>query len=113
MGENRSLLFSAGTVVAALAVFAVIRIFGVGLASDRLLRKRGIKQSSAVSKVLFSTYKNTGMAASLALMLLGPQGALPAAVCMVVDVVWLIFAGKFLFPQKAAVPSSIQVGITS
>jgi len=100
MGENRSLLFSAGTVVATLAVFAVIRIFGVGIASDRLLRKRGIKQSSAVSKVLFSTYKNTGMAASLALMLLGPQAALPAAVCMVVDVVWLIFAGKFLFPQN-------------
>lgn len=113
MGENRNLLFSAGAVVAALAVFAVIRIFGVGIASDRLLRKRGINQSNAVSKVLFSTYKNTGMAASLALMLLGPQGALPAAVCMVVDVVWLIFAGKFLFPQKAAGSDSSQVGITN
>lgn len=67
--------------------------------------------------MLFSTYKNTGMAASLGLMLLGPQAALPAAVCMVVDVVWLIFAGKFLFPQKAewsdAIPESItnQAGV--
>ncbi len=117
MGENRSLLFSAGTVVAALAAFAVIRIFGVGITCNSLLHKSGVKQSSAVSKVLFSTYKNTGMAASLGLMLLGPQAALPAAVCMVVDVVWLIFAGKFLFPQKAewsdAIPESItnQAGV--
>jgi BASS family bile acid:Na+ symporter len=101
MGANRSLLFSAGTVVAALAVLAVVRVFGVGIAYNRFIDKQGVKHASAVSEVLFSTYKNTGMAASLALVLLGPQGALPAAVCMVVDVVWLIFAGKFLFTQKA------------
>ncbi len=71
MGENRSLLFSAGTVVAALVVFAAVRIFGVGIVCSRFLHKSGVKQTRAVSKVLFSTYKNTGMAASLALVLLG------------------------------------------
>jgi len=107
MGENRNLLFSSGTVVATLAVFAIVRIFGVGITLDRLLRKSGAKKSKAVSQVLFSTYKNTGMAASLALVLLGPVAALPAAVCLVADIIWLIFAGKFLFPKKSEDTDSI------
>ncbi len=105
MGENRSLLFMAGTVVAMLAVFAVVRIFGLGIGLNYIVRKT--KKGNAVSEVLFGTYKNTGMAASLALMLLGPEGALPAAVCMVVDIVWLIFAGKFLYHEEVGLPVTI------
>ncbi len=109
LGENRNLLFSSGAIVASLAVFAIVRLFGVGITFDRILRKSGIKKSKAVSEVLFSTYKNTGMAASLALVLLGPVAALPAAVCMVADIIWLIFAGKFLFPKKTEENSSVAV----
>ena len=62
--------------------------------------KKGEGRRKTVQGTLFATYKNTGMAAALALVLLGPVAAVPAAVCMVVEVFWLIFAGRFLFPKN-------------
>ena len=96
--RNRVMLFSSGTIVAIIIAFAAVRTFGVGIVFNRLLLKNRVNQKSAVSATLFSTYKNTGMAASLALVLSGPTAALPAAACMIAEVFWLIFAGKFLFP---------------
>jgi BASS family bile acid:Na+ symporter len=102
-GENRGMLFSAGAIVGIIVAFALARTFGVGIICNRLLLKSGVKPKSTVSATLFSTYKNTGMAASLALVLLGPLAALPAAACMIAEVFWLIFAGKFLFPKEHAI----------
>jgi BASS family bile acid:Na+ symporter len=101
-GENRVMLFSAGTIVGLIVALAAARTFGVGIIMNRFLLKNGVNQKSAVSATLFSTYKNTGMAASLALVLLGPTAALPAAACMITEVFWLIFAGKFLFDKERA-----------
>jgi len=99
-GANRGLIFSSGITVVALAAFAVIRTFGIGIICSQFFFRKGIDRRSTVHLTLFSTYKNTGMAASLALVLLGAGAALPAAVCMVVEVFWLIFAGKFIFHVK-------------
>jgi BASS family bile acid:Na+ symporter len=99
-GANRALIFSSGIVVLVLAALAIIRTFGVGTIYSQYCFKKGMDRRSTVHLTLFSTYKNTGMAASLALVLLKPEAALPAAVCMVVEVFWLIFAGKFLFPYE-------------
>jgi len=99
-GQNRVMLFSAGTIVGIIVALAVVRTFGIGILCNRLLLKKGVNQKSAVSATLFSTYKNTGMAASLALVLIGPMAALPAAACMIAEVFWLIFAGKFLFSKE-------------
>jgi bile acid:Na+ symporter, BASS family len=101
MGGSRALIFSAGLMVLYLAVFAAVRTFGVGIIYQRYSFKKGVLSKNLVTETLFSTYKNTGMAASLALVLLGPEAALPAAVCMVIEVFWLIFAGKFLFHRNS------------
>jgi len=39
------------------------------------------------------------MAAAMAMALLGPQAALPAAVLMSVDIVWLIFVTRWMAPS--------------
>jgi len=100
IGQNRVMLLSAGNIAGLIVALAAVRTFGVGIICNRLLLKKGVDQKSAVSATLFSTYKNTGMAASLALVLLGSAAALPAAACMIAEVFWLIFAGKFLFPKE-------------
>ena len=99
-GANRALIVSSGIVLVGLAALAILRTFGVGTVYSQYCFRKGMDRRSTVHLTLFSTYKNTGMAASLALVLLGPEAALPAAVCMVVEVFWLIFAGKFLFPYE-------------
>ncbi len=99
-GANRDVFFTAGMVVVLLTVLAFIRTFGIGLIFYHHSMKNGAGRRKTVQGTLFATYKNTGMAAALALVLLGPVAAVPAAVCMVVEVFWLIFAGRFLFPKN-------------
>jgi BASS family bile acid:Na+ symporter len=52
-----------------------------------------------VPGVLFATHKNTGMAAALAIALLGPEAAVPATVCMTVDIAWLIYVSRITFSR--------------
>ena len=96
-GANRDVLLDVNPVLLALIAAAFVRIFGVGLVFYYCCKRKGIARKDLVTGTLFATYKNTGMAASLALVLIGPEAAVPAAVCMVVEVFWLIFAGKVLF----------------
>lgn len=96
-GANRDVLLTVSPVLVALIAVAFVRIFGVGLAFYHYCMKKGVDRKDIVTGTLFATYKNTGMAASLALVLIGPEAAVPAAVCMVVEVFWLVFAGKVLF----------------
>ena len=59
-------------------------------------------------EILFATHKNTGMAGALAVILIGDAAAIPAAVCMTVDIVWLIYVSKFMFPTNKAKNEEIQ-----
>ncbi|MEM0448673.1 MAG: hypothetical protein QW520_02500 [Methanomassiliicoccales archaeon] len=96
-GSNRHVFFGEPLLLLSLLGVAVVRIMGVGLAWDWHLRRRGASRAQRVPEVLFSSYKNTGMAAALAMSVVGPQAAVPAAVCTVVDIVWLIYLSRFLF----------------
>ncbi len=69
IGENREMIFSAGVIIAIIVALAVVRTFGVGIIFRLIILKNGVDQKRAVSATLSSTYKNTGMAASLALVL--------------------------------------------
>lgn len=97
-GASRDKLFTAGTAIIALAIVAILRTFGIGLLYHHHCKTHGRSRKDAVAETLFVTYKNTGMAASLALVLVGAEAAMPMAVCMVVEIFWLIFADKVLFP---------------
>jgi len=99
VGPNRSVFFSEPVLLASLLVVGVIRTFGVGISYDAIARRMGVPREWRVPEALFATHKNTGMAAAMAMALLGPQAALPAAVLMSVDIVWLIFVTRWMAPS--------------
>jgi predicted Na+-dependent transporter len=45
--------------------------------------------------VLFASYKNLGLTATLAIALFEPVVAVPATICIVFEVVWVIFLVRF------------------
>ncbi|HOK27731.1 MAG TPA: hypothetical protein PLI21_01735, partial [Methanomassiliicoccaceae archaeon] len=91
--------FSEPVLLVSLLVVGVIRTFGVGISYDAIARRMGVPRERRVPEALFATHKNTGMAAAMAMALLGPQAALPAAVLMSVDIVWLIFVTRWMAPS--------------
>jgi BASS family bile acid:Na+ symporter len=96
-GPNRQVFFGDQAILLGLVLVAFVRIFGIGLLWNWYLKRRGALRARRVPEVLFASYKNTGMAATLAIALIGPAAAVPATVCTLVDIVWLIFLSKSLF----------------
>lgn len=94
-GSNRDAFFGDLTVVAAIAVVCVIRTFGTGLGVEFVLRRLGMPKEDRVLSVLFSSYKNLGLTATLAIALFEPVVAVPATIGIVLEVVWVIFLLRF------------------
>lgn len=99
-GTNRQVFFGEPVLLISLLFVAIVRTFGVGILYDHLARKNGVSRARRVPEVLFATHKNTGMAAALAMNLLGPGAAVPATVLMSVDIVWLIYITRFMAPSS-------------
>jgi len=105
-GGSRAVLLSGSMLILALALFSIFRIFTPGLLYYWLVVLKSEDRAKAIPGSLFITYKNTGMAASLALVLAGPEAAVPAAICIVVEITWLIIAGRYLFPGSMSASTS-------
>jgi BASS family bile acid:Na+ symporter len=99
-GPNRSIFFHEWGLLAGLIAVATVRIFGIGLLWDRYLWYRGAPREQRVPEVLFSTHRNNGMAATLAIALVGTEAAVPATICVVVDIAWLILLSHFVFRKE-------------
>jgi BASS family bile acid:Na+ symporter len=98
-GSNRGVFFNEPALLAALLAVAAIRTFGIGFLMVAVGRWRGVRWEQRVPETLFATHKNTGMAAALAIALLGSAAAVPATLCMTVDIAWLIYVSHFLYPR--------------
>jgi BASS family bile acid:Na+ symporter len=108
-GANREVFFGEPGLLLALIAVAVIKTFGIGVFMDWYGKRKKVAWEQRVPQVLFATHKNTGMAAALAIALLGAQAAMPAAVCMTVDIAWLIFVSRFMFSRdKKPGPAAAQ-----
>ena len=103
VGTNRGVFLGEPVLLASLLAVALVRTFGVGMAYDLVARRRGIPRERRVPEVLFATHKNTGMAAAMSMALLGPEAALPAAVLMSADIVWLIYVTRSFAPPGTIV----------
>lgn len=99
-GPNRHIFFQDFALLAVLLAAAMLRIFGIGLLWNWYLKRKNTPRARRVPEVLFSSHKNTGMAATLAITLIGPAAAVPATICAVVDIAWLIFLSHVLFKEK-------------
>ncbi len=101
-GPNRHIFFSDWALLSMLLTAAVLRIFGIGLLWNWYLKRKNVPHKRRVPEVLFSSHKNTGMAATLAIGLIGPAAAVPATICAVVDIAWMIFLSHYLFRDEAS-----------
>ena len=99
-GPNRHIFFNEWGLLAGLLGVAVLRIFGIGLLWERYLRYRGVPRERRVPEVLFATHKNNGMAATMGIALVGPAATVPATICVVVDIVWLILLSHVVFKYQ-------------
>lgn len=101
-GSNRDAFFGQPMTVFAISVACVVRTFGTGLVSEFALRRASVQRTDRIPYVLFASYKNLGLTATLAIALFEPIVAVPATICIVFEVVWVIFLTRW-YP-KADIP---------
>lgn len=82
VGLNSSAI---STEVAGVLLIAVVRTFASGTIVYAAALFARIKRPQRIAYTLFGSFKNLGLAATLALLLFGPRAALPAAVCVVTE----------------------------
>jgi len=100
-GSNRDAFLEEPLIVLAISIGCLVRTFGTGLATEIVLTRLHIDRSERISYVLFSSYKNLGLTATLAIALFEPVVAVPATICIVFEVVWVIFLIRW-YPQRVA-----------
>jgi BASS family bile acid:Na+ symporter len=71
--------------VAGVLLIAVARTFASGAIVYAAALFAGIERPQRIAYTLFASFKNLGLAATLALLLFGPRAAVPAAVCVLTE----------------------------
>ena len=93
-GANRSVLVGSPTLVAALAVGAFVRTWGIGAVVYAISRRASSDRATHVADALFSSLKNLGFAAVLGVSLFGAPAALPAIVSIFLEISWVVALGS-------------------
>ncbi len=88
VGVNRTAFADPGLVLS-LALPALARTFGIGLAVTGLAVLARRTWEERVAWTLFGSFKNLGLTALLALSLFGPEAATPAIVALPFEILWL------------------------
>jgi len=94
-GANREAFIGDPWIVLAISAGCIIRTFGTGMGTELLLRKMSVPKEERVGYVLFASYKNLGLTATLAIALFEPIVAVPATICIVFEVLWVIFLIRY------------------
>lgn len=94
-GSNREAFLEEPMLILAMSLACFVRTFGIGLGAEAVMRKLRMPKSSRVTYVLFASYKNLGLTATLAIALFVPLVAVPATICIVFEVVWIIFLLRY------------------
>lgn len=95
-GANRRVFLEDPALIALLFAGAFVRSWVIGtiafLTSWRLGRSRDLR----ISDTLFASLKNLGLSALFAFALFGPTAALPAIVCLFLEVSWILALARWL-----------------
>lgn len=94
-GSNREAFFEEPWIVLVVSVASLVRTFGTGLGTEYALRWLRVPKEDRIPNVLFASYKNLGLTATLAIALFEPRVAVPATICIVFEVIWVIFLVSF------------------
>lgn len=96
LGSNRDYIVSQTDIIFWIILVCIIRTFVLGTLLTYLLRHRGVNRDMGMIYVLFSVWKNSGMATSLSMVLFTgmAEAAVPGAVSLVIESVWFsIYTG--------------------
>ncbi|UCE90956.1 MAG: hypothetical protein JSV90_05900 [Methanobacteriota archaeon] len=94
-GSNRDAFLNDLPMVVAVSAACLIRTFGTGFLSELTLRRFGVAKEDRVHIVLFCSYKNLGLTATLAIALFEPVVAIPATICIMFEVLWIIALSRY------------------
>jgi BASS family bile acid:Na+ symporter len=93
VGLNRAIFLRSPLSLVPVALIAVASTFLLGFAIERVALWRGVPHETATSLVMLGTLKNYGLAAGVALALVGGRTAVPATVASVFLIVYIIWLG--------------------
>ncbi len=94
-GANRDAFVGEPMLVVAISAACVLRTFGTGLGTEWLTRRLKMPKEERITYVLFASYKNLGLTATLAIALFEPLVAVPATICIVFEVIWIMFLLRY------------------
>ncbi len=99
-GSNRNAFIDDLPMVAAISLACIVRTFGTGYLTEFVLRRKAVPKQDRIHIVLFSGFKNLGLTATLAIALFEPIVAVPATICIVFEVLWVISLLRY-YPKAA------------
>jgi len=94
-GSNREAFIEDFAMVAAVSAACLVRTFGTGFLMEVVLRRARVPKEQRIHWVLLSSYKNLGLTATLAIALFEPVVAIPATICIMFEVTWIIAMTKY------------------
>ncbi len=99
IGMNRSTFLGHFNVLMLISFMAFLRTFFSGHLLDCLLRMAGVDRERRISYVLFGSYKNLTLAATLSIILFNERSAIPSAVAIPFEFLFFVWFNFFLKRQ--------------
>jgi BASS family bile acid:Na+ symporter len=95
IGMNRSTFLSHFEILVLVSSIAFLRTFVSGHLVDLCSRLMGIDRERRMSYVLFGSFKNLGVAASIAIILFNERAAIPSAVTIPFELIFFVWFNYF------------------
>ncbi|RLI81901.1 hypothetical protein DRP07_06320 [Archaeoglobales archaeon] len=96
IGLNVDVLYQNTLVLLGVVLIGIVRTFVTGSVVFFAFRLQGF--GTAITKALFSSYKNLGFTAGVSLFLFGERASIPAAVCIFLEI--LLFNYYFILKKR-------------
>ena len=91
IGLNRDILLHESSTLLLVSIIAFMRTFFSGTLVHKIGRMLGVPFERNVTYTLFGSYKNLGLAATIALLLFGVRATIPSAVCIIFEVLMFTY----------------------
>jgi BASS family bile acid:Na+ symporter len=99
VGLNRQAFFSEFDILLRIIIIGVVISFVLGFSIDLSTRALHINRETSISMILMGTLKNYGLASGIILTLFGERAAIPASICVVFGILYVVWLG-FRFRKK-------------
>ncbi|MDI6859305.1 MAG: hypothetical protein QMC85_02295 [Methanocellales archaeon] len=91
IGLNRDILLHESSTLLLVSIIAFMRTFFSGTLVHKIGRMLGVPFERNVTYTLFGSYKNLGLAATIALLLFGVRATIPSVVCIIFEVLMFTY----------------------